>query len=85
MTIVPLTIVDDIALLQVFYFKNSKTLGEAVLMLRGLLNEWQWYWTCTGILFGFTLVFNILSVLALKFLKRMYDEQTPILFLTQKV
>jgi cytochrome c biogenesis protein CcdA len=67
----------------VFYFKNYKTLGEAILMLRGLLNEWQWYWTCIGILFGFTLVFNILSVLALHFLKCMYHKQTQILFLTE--
>jgi cytochrome c biogenesis protein CcdA len=69
----------------VFYFKNSKTLGEAILMLRGLLNEWQWYWTCIGILFGFTLVFNILSILALQFLKCMYDKQTQILFLTEGI
>lgn len=68
-----------------FYFKNSKTLGEAILMLRGLLNEWQWYWTCIGILFGFTLVFNILSILALQFLKCMYDKQTQILFLTEGI
>lgn len=54
-------------------------------MLRGLLNEWQWYWTCIGILFGFTLVFNILSILALQFLKCMYDKQTQILFLTEGI
>ncbi|ONM53994.1 ABC transporter G family member 34 [Zea mays] len=68
----------DMRWAKVFYFKNSKTLGEAILMLRGLLNEWQWYWTCIGILFGFTLVFNILSVLALHFLKSPHKREVNI-------
>ncbi|TVU11150.1 hypothetical protein EJB05_44717, partial [Eragrostis curvula] len=46
---------------QVFYYKNAKTTGEAILKVRGLRNEWHWYWVCVGVLLGFSLVFNILS------------------------
>ncbi|CAL5090781.1 unnamed protein product [Urochloa decumbens] len=52
----------------VFYFENVNTTGEAVLKIRGLLNEWHWYWICVGVLFGFSLIFNLLSIFALEFL-----------------
>ncbi|EMS49680.1 ABC transporter G family member 38 [Triticum urartu] len=38
-----------------FYYANAKTVGEAILKIRGLLTEWHWYWICVGILFGFSL------------------------------
>ncbi|GJN28742.1 hypothetical protein PR202_gb16901 [Eleusine coracana subsp. coracana] len=28
----------------VFYYENAKTTGEAILKVRGLRNEWHWYW-----------------------------------------
>ncbi|KAL6865260.1 hypothetical protein ACP4OV_016411 [Aristida adscensionis] len=68
----------DIRWAQVFYFENSKTFGEAILMLRGLLHEWHWYWICIGVLFGFTLAFNILSIFALQVLKSPHKHEVNI-------
>ncbi|XP_037427075.1 ABC transporter G family member 45-like isoform X2 [Triticum dicoccoides] len=51
-----------------FHYENANTIGEAILKIRGFLTESHWYWICVGILFGFALVFNVLSVFALEFL-----------------
>ncbi|TVU11154.1 hypothetical protein EJB05_44721 [Eragrostis curvula] len=52
----------------VFHYENVHTIGEAILKVRGLINEWHWYWVCVGVLFGFSVVFNILSIFALELL-----------------
>ncbi|XP_004956470.1 ABC transporter G family member 45 isoform X2 [Setaria italica] len=52
----------------VFHFEDVNTTGEAVLKFRGLINEWHWYWVCVGVLFGFSLIFNLISIFALEFL-----------------
>nr|CAB3504092.1 unnamed protein product [Digitaria exilis] len=54
---------------QVFHYGNANTTGQAILEVRGLIHEWHWYWVCVGVLFGFSLIFNILSIFALEFLK----------------
>ncbi|RLN03411.1 ABC transporter G family member 45 [Panicum miliaceum] len=46
--------------------------------IRGLLTEWQWYWICVSILFGYSLVFNILSILALEFMSSPHKHQVNI-------
>jgi hypothetical protein len=46
--------------------------GEAILKIRGLLTQWHWYWICVSILFGYTVVFNILSIFALEFMDCKY-------------
>ncbi|VAI26081.1 unnamed protein product [Triticum turgidum subsp. durum] len=51
-----------------FHYENANTIGEAILKIRGFLTESHWYWICVGILFGFALVFNVLSIFALEFL-----------------
>jgi uncharacterized membrane protein len=58
--------------LQVFHYGNANTTGQAILEVRGLLHEWHWYWVCVGVLFGFSLIFNILSIFALEFLNCTY-------------
>ncbi|KAJ4803787.1 ABC transporter G family member 45 [Rhynchospora pubera] len=47
---------------------KSDTVGKAVLEFRGLFTEWHWFWISVAILFGFALLFNILSVFALEIL-----------------
>jgi hypothetical protein len=47
--------------------------GEAILKIRGLLTQWHWYWICVSILFGYAVVFNILSIFALEFMDCKYQ------------
>ncbi|XP_062195980.1 ABC transporter G family member 45 isoform X2 [Phragmites australis] len=61
-----------------FHYANANTVGEAILKIRGLLTEWQWYWICVSILFGFSLVFNILSIFALEFMNSPHKRQVNI-------
>jgi hypothetical protein len=53
---------------QAFHYENVNTTGEAVLKARGLITEWHWYWVCVGVLFGFSLIFNLASIFAFEFL-----------------
>ncbi|CAM0879784.1 unnamed protein product [Alopecurus aequalis] len=61
-----------------FNYKNTTTMGEAILQIKGMLTEWHWYWICVGVLFGFSLIFNILSVFALEFLSSPHKHQVNI-------
>ncbi|ONM03564.1 ABC transporter G family member 34 [Zea mays] len=61
-----------------FYYNNANTVGEAILMIRGLLTEWHWYWICVAILFGYSLVFNIFSIFALEFMNSPHKHQLNI-------
>ncbi|KAG8087771.1 hypothetical protein GUJ93_ZPchr0010g9291 [Zizania palustris] len=61
-----------------FHYANANTVGEAILRIRGLLTEWHWYWICVSILFGFSLVFNILSIFALEFMSSPHKHQVNI-------
>ncbi|KAG2580460.1 hypothetical protein PVAP13_6NG344400 [Panicum virgatum] len=61
-----------------FSYADANTVGEAILKIRGLLTEWQWYWICVSILFGYSLVFNILSILALEFMSSPHKHQVNI-------
>ncbi|KAM3262085.1 hypothetical protein ACQJBY_052645 [Aegilops geniculata] len=58
-----------------FYYANVNTVGEAILEIRGLLTKWHWYWICVIILFGFSVVFNILTIFALEFMKSPHKHQ----------
>uniref|UniRef100_A0ACD6AAX2 Uncharacterized protein n=1 Tax=Avena sativa TaxID=4498 RepID=A0ACD6AAX2_AVESA len=58
-----------------FYYKNANTVGEAILKMRGILIEGHWYWICVSILFGFSLVFNILSIIALELMNSPHKHQ----------
>nr|CAB3481630.1 unnamed protein product [Digitaria exilis] len=61
-----------------FYYADANTVGEAILKIRGLLTEWHWYWICVSILFGYSLVFNILSIFALEFMNSPHKHQVNI-------
>ncbi|KAL5221098.1 hypothetical protein ABZP36_025811 [Zizania latifolia] len=61
-----------------FHYANANTVGESILRIRGLLTEWHWYWICVSILFGFALVFNILSIFALEFMSSPHKHQVNI-------
>ncbi|XP_047086516.1 ABC transporter G family member 45 isoform X1 [Lolium rigidum] len=61
-----------------FYYANANTVGEAILKIRGMLTEWHWYWICVSILFGFSLVFNILTIFALEFMNSPHKHQVNI-------
>ncbi|OEL31258.1 ABC transporter G family member 45 [Dichanthelium oligosanthes] len=61
-----------------FYYADATTVGEAILKIRGQLTEWHWYWICVSILFGYSLVFNILSIFALEFMNSPHKHQVNI-------
>ncbi|CAN1258329.1 Pleiotropic drug resistance protein 2 [Linum perenne] len=46
------------------------TVGKAFLRVRGMFVENKWYWISIGMLIGFTVLYNILFVLALTYLDR---------------
>ncbi|XP_042458774.1 ABC transporter G family member 45-like [Zingiber officinale] len=48
---------------------NEDTVGKTILRQRGMLTEWHWYWYSVAILLAFALVFNILSIVALEYLR----------------
>ncbi|XP_074564313.1 ABC transporter G family member 45-like [Curcuma longa] len=48
---------------------GEDTVGKTILTLRGMLTEWHWYWLSVAILLAFSLVFNILSIVALEYLR----------------
>ena len=47
-------------------------LGVEILKSRGFFTEAYWYWLAVAALFGFTLLYNLLYILALAFLNRMH-------------
>lgn len=53
---------------------STESLGVTVLKSRGIFPEAQWYWIGVGALIGYTLLFNFLFTLALKYLNREYPS-----------
>ncbi|MQL82159.1 hypothetical protein Taro_014624 [Colocasia esculenta] len=54
--------------MQTQYRPMPDTVGRTILRERGMFTEMHWFWICVGALLGFSLVFNIFSVLALEYL-----------------
>jgi len=59
-----------------FYFQpntdsryDAPTVGKVLLKSRGFYTEEYWFWICIGALFGFILLFNLLCIAALTYLK----------------
>ncbi|CAN1747652.1 Pleiotropic drug resistance protein 2 [Linum perenne] len=50
------------------------TVGKAFLRVRGMFVENKWYWISIGMLIGFTVLYNILFVLALTYLDRKLNQ-----------
>ncbi|RWW33829.1 hypothetical protein BHE74_00017806 [Ensete ventricosum] len=51
---------------------TGDTVGKTILRSRGMLTEWHWFWYSVMILLLFVLVFNILSIFALEYLRGLY-------------
>ncbi|KAK6926633.1 ABC-2 type transporter [Dillenia turbinata] len=58
---------------------SQPTVGKTLLKERGLFVDEYWYWICIGALMGFSLLFNVLFVLALTFLNPLGDSKAVIL------
>ncbi|EHA8586633.1 putative ABC transporter G family member 39 [Cocos nucifera] len=58
---------------------DAPTIGKAFLKSRGLFLNDYWYWLAVGALFGFSLLFNALFVLALAYLNPIGNSQTVII------
>ncbi|KAL8154454.1 hypothetical protein V2J09_012214 [Rumex salicifolius] len=54
---------------------QQPTVGKVLLASRSFFTEVHWYWICIGALLGFSLLFNILFVLALKYLNPYADSR----------
>ncbi|XP_076882997.1 ABC transporter G family member 39-like [Bidens hawaiensis] len=57
---------------------NASTVGEALLKSRSFYTEECWFWISLGVLLGFSVVFNILSIVALTFLNPFGDAKPVI-------
>ncbi|KAF6166044.1 hypothetical protein GIB67_012941 [Kingdonia uniflora] len=56
------------------------TVGKALLRARGLYTDEYMYWVCIGALFAFSVLFNVLFILALTYLSPMTDTKTAIVY-----
>ncbi|KAL2345196.1 hypothetical protein Fmac_006481 [Flemingia macrophylla] len=57
---------------------DAPTVGKVLLKSRGFFIEPYWFWICIGALFGFVLLFNILSIVALTYMNAIGDSQGSI-------
>ncbi|XP_058739078.1 ABC transporter G family member 39-like isoform X1 [Vicia villosa] len=57
---------------------DAPTVGTVLLKARGLYTEHYWYWICIGALVGFTILFNILFLLALTYLNPFSDSKAVV-------
>ncbi|RDX73571.1 ABC transporter G family member 39, partial [Mucuna pruriens] len=57
---------------------NAPTLGKMLLKSRGFFTEEYWFWICIGALIGFSLLFNILFILALTYLNPLGDSKAVV-------
>lgn len=60
---------------------TNHTVGEMVLINRGIFTGSYWYWISVGALFGFTVIFNIGFNLALTYMKRKFFYQVFLCFI----
>ncbi|XP_012089672.2 pleiotropic drug resistance protein 2 [Jatropha curcas] len=58
---------------------TEHTVGQVLLKMRGMFLQEHWYWISVGALVGFSLLFNILFVLALTYLDPLGDNKSSIL------
>ncbi|XP_021802771.1 pleiotropic drug resistance protein 2-like [Prunus avium] len=57
---------------------SQPTVGKTLLKERGLFVDEYWYWICIGALTGYSLLFNVLFIAALTFLKPLVDSKAVI-------
>ncbi|XP_072999974.1 ABC transporter G family member 48-like isoform X2 [Typha latifolia] len=58
---------------------DAPTVGKAILKSRGLFVDGYWYWVAIGALVGFSILFNLLFILALTYLNPIGSAQTIIM------
>ncbi|CAN6438730.1 unnamed protein product [Victoria cruziana] len=56
----------------------APTIGKAILKSRGVFVEGYWYWISIGALIGYSILFNVCFVLALKYLNPIVSAQSII-------
>ncbi|KAI8029789.1 Pleiotropic drug resistance protein 2 [Camellia lanceoleosa] len=56
----------------------GSTVGKVLLKARGMFVEEYWYWICIAALLGFSLLFNVLFIAALTYLKPIGDSKRTI-------
>ncbi|XP_061340266.1 ABC transporter G family member 39-like isoform X2 [Gastrolobium bilobum] len=57
---------------------DAPTVGKALLKSRGFYTEDYWFWICIGALLGFSLLFNLLFIVALTYLNPFGDSKVVI-------
>nr|XP_011459272.1 PREDICTED: pleiotropic drug resistance protein 2-like [Fragaria vesca subsp. vesca] len=57
---------------------SQPTIGKTLLKERGLFLDEYWYWICIGALSAYSLLFNVLFIAALTFLKPLVDSKAVI-------
>lgn len=58
---------------------SEPTVGKVLLKMRGMFMEEYMYWVCVIALFAFSVLFNLLFILALSYLQRKFPA-TPWFF-----
>ncbi|KAJ1418854.1 P-loop containing nucleoside triphosphate hydrolase [Sesbania bispinosa] len=57
---------------------DAPTVGKVLLKSRGLYTEEYWFWICIGALLGFSLLFNVLFIVALTYLNPLGDSKAVV-------
>ncbi|XP_019059159.1 PREDICTED: ABC transporter G family member 39-like isoform X2 [Tarenaya hassleriana] len=55
---------------------NARTVGEVLLKSRGFFTEGYWFWISIGALLGYSILFNVLYILALTYLNPLNDSKS---------
>ncbi|KAJ6993221.1 pleiotropic drug resistance protein 2-like [Populus alba x Populus x berolinensis] len=56
----------------------GETVGKVLLKARGFFTDDYWFWICIGALAGFSLLFNVLFIIALTFLNPLGDSKAVV-------
>ncbi|GMI81953.1 ATP-binding cassette G39, PLEIOTROPIC DRUG RESISTANCE 11, pleiotropic drug resistance 11 [Hibiscus trionum] len=54
---------------------HATTVGQLLLKTRGFFTEDHWFWICVAALFGFSVLFNVLFIVALTYLNPLHDSK----------
>ncbi|KAG8647080.1 pleiotropic drug resistance protein 2 isoform X1 [Manihot esculenta] len=57
---------------------DAPTVGKVLLKSRGFFTDDYWFWICIGALFAFSLLFNVLFIVALSYLNPLSDSKTVV-------
>ncbi|XP_010519283.1 PREDICTED: ABC transporter G family member 39-like [Tarenaya hassleriana] len=57
---------------------NARTVGEVLLKSRGFFTQGYWFWICIVALLGYSVLFNVLYILALTYLNPLHDSKATV-------